>query len=95
MTNSVKKNLVTDKHEDAIGYKVGNVYHINRIAKMADIRAFSAELVEEFEEWQIFNIDDENRWWRDDIEAEFYQEKADAAGLEGWEVDYLFWHLGY
>lgn len=92
---STIKELLSEKLNNIIGFKDDNVYYLTKIAKMADIRKFADELVEEFQDFKYNNIDNYNKRWSDEIEAEFYQDAADKAGLKGWEVDYLFWHLGY
>ena len=88
----IKKSL-NDK--PVTSWKVGNVYHISKFEKMKDLRAFAAELEEEWTEYKYQQIDCDNAWYEDDIMIEFFQDKAESAGLEGWENDYLFWHLGY
>ena len=94
-TNIDNRSVKNLSDSEIASFKIDNVCDMDKFAKMKDIREFAAELDEEWIEYQSTRIDCDNAWYEDDIMIEFFQDGAERAGLEGWENDYLFWHLGY
>lgn len=77
---------------------MSNLLRVGKFSIMADLRDFAAELAEGWNEYkmQVLAYDGDNEINTDpDLEYLFFKYELDAAGVTGWQVDYVLYHLGY